>query len=131
MPLAYSDPTTLPALVPTITSGKIPCASSTLIIPTWANPRAPPPPRTRPIFSGLAGGVLSLPLLGVVAQPESQAGSVPSRLVPSKEALADSQRRRERSVLMANSGRRQEKDGDCTVVRRVVWQCTKVVTARF
>jgi hypothetical protein len=43
-------PTRLPALVPATTSTVMPCASSALITPMWAKPRAAPPPRARPIL---------------------------------------------------------------------------------
>ena len=55
MPLAYSAPTTLPALVPDTTTGSKPLASSILITPIWAKPLAAPPPSAMPILTGLAG----------------------------------------------------------------------------
>ncbi len=62
MPLAYSAPTTLPALVPETTSGWMPLASSILITPMCANPLAAPPPSARPTrigatLTGAGGGV--------------------------------------------------------------------------
>src|SRR6266568_3929175 len=57
-PPAYNAATTLPALVPTTMSGTIPWASSALMTPMCANPRAAPPPRTRaslPPEGGAAG----------------------------------------------------------------------------
>src|SRR5258706_9877217 len=51
-PAAYNTPTTEPALVPTTMVGEMPCASSALITPTWAKPRAAPPPKARAIFAG-------------------------------------------------------------------------------
>ncbi|KAG1389898.1 hypothetical protein G6F58_013157 [Rhizopus delemar] len=56
MPLAYSAPTTLPALVPDTTTGSKPLASNILITPMWAKPLAAPPPSAMPIFTGLACG---------------------------------------------------------------------------
>src|SRR5690606_642623 len=56
MPLAYSAPTTLPALVPATTSARMPLASSILIAPMWAKPLAAPPPSARPIRSGGKAG---------------------------------------------------------------------------
>lgn len=53
MPLAYSAPTTLPALVPDTTTGANPLASSILITPICAKPLAAPPPSATPIFTGL------------------------------------------------------------------------------
>ena len=47
----------LPAEVPTTICGLNPASSSTAITPTWAKPRAAPPPSAKPIFTGfLAGG---------------------------------------------------------------------------
>jgi len=57
MPLAYSAPTTLPALVPATTAGARPLASSILITPTWAKPLAAPPPSAMPILMGAGGAV--------------------------------------------------------------------------
>src|SRR5574343_2080304 len=59
-----------------MTSGTMPCASSILITPMWAKPRAAPPPRARPIF-GLAAGV-SGALAGSSEQPPSAAAKPPS-----------------------------------------------------
>ncbi|CAG9235547.1 conserved hypothetical protein [Paraburkholderia sabiae] len=60
-PDAYSAPTTDPALVPQIRSTWMLRASSALITPICANPRAAPPPSARPTRSGrcglLTGGV--------------------------------------------------------------------------
>lgn len=53
MPLAYSAPTTLPALVPDTTTGAKPLASSILITPICAKPLAAPPPSATPILMGL------------------------------------------------------------------------------
>ncbi len=78
MPLAYSAPTTLPALVPATTSGWMPLASSILITPIWANPFAAPPPRARPIFSFAGSGATT----GVTG------GGV--GLLPPKQALSAS-----------------------------------------
>ena len=55
MPLAYSAPTTLPALVPETTSMRRPLASSILITPMWAKPFAAPPPRAMPMRTGFTG----------------------------------------------------------------------------
>ena len=52
MPLAYSAPTTLPALVPDTTTGLMPLASSILITPMWAKPLAAPPPSASPTLIG-------------------------------------------------------------------------------
>ena len=47
----------LPAEVPTTICGLNPASSSTAITPTWAKPRAAPPPSAKPIFNGfLTGG---------------------------------------------------------------------------
>ncbi|MNH36706.1 hypothetical protein D3C79_975250 [compost metagenome] len=59
MPLAYSAPTTLPALVPATTAGVKPLASSILITPMWAKPLAAPPPRAMPILIGAAAWLAS------------------------------------------------------------------------
>ena len=48
-PEASNAAMTLPALLPTTISGRIPWASSALITPIWAKPRAAPAPRTRPM----------------------------------------------------------------------------------
>ncbi len=53
-PAAYNPPTTLPMLVPATASTRIPASSSTWITPTWANPRAEPPLRARPMRGRLA-----------------------------------------------------------------------------
>ncbi len=52
IPLAYSAPTTLPALVPATTTGAKPLASSILITPICAKPLAAPPPSATPILTG-------------------------------------------------------------------------------
>ena len=44
---------TLPALLPTTISGRIPWASNALMTPTWANPRAAPAPSARPTIGFL------------------------------------------------------------------------------
>src|SRR5690606_4152944 len=49
---AYRAATSLPALVPSARTGTTPCDSSGLVTAMWANPRAAPPPSTRPILMG-------------------------------------------------------------------------------
>src|SRR2546427_2103400 len=49
-PTAYRPPTTLPMLVPVITSTGTPASSSTFNTPMWASPRAAPPDRATPTF---------------------------------------------------------------------------------
>ena len=75
MPLAYSAPTTLPALVPDTKTGLMPLASSILITPMWAKPLAAPPPRAMPTLTG--GGAVTATLTGartsgVLAQAASR-----------------------------------------------------------
>ena len=50
VPEAYAAPTSAPMLVPAMKSMGIRNSSSTLITPTCAAPRAPPPERARPIL---------------------------------------------------------------------------------
>ncbi len=78
MPAAASDPTSAPALVPTIRSGRIPASSSTLRTPTCAMPRAAPPPRTSPSRGRSAVRATSTPPvliadLGSLARPRTAA----------------------------------------------------------
>ncbi|MPM57278.1 hypothetical protein SDC9_104100 [bioreactor metagenome] len=81
MPLAYMAPTTLPALVPEMTAGVKPLASSILMTPMCANPLAAPPPRARPMRIGgaaddEAAAVCALPFgvgaVGLLAQAASR-----------------------------------------------------------
>src|SRR5690606_16318971 len=65
MPLAYSAPTTLPALVPDTTTGSSPLASSILITPIWAKPLAAPPPSAMPMrISGTVTGATGSTIAG-------------------------------------------------------------------
>jgi hypothetical protein len=59
-PSAYKTPIIAPALVPDITSGKIPASFNACITPRCANPLAPPPLKTRPILYCLADRVFSM-----------------------------------------------------------------------
>ena len=56
MPEAYRPPISEPMLVPAMQSIGTPRRSSSLITETWAMPRAPPPPRARPMRGRLDPG---------------------------------------------------------------------------
>jgi hypothetical protein len=101
LPAAYKAPTTLPALVPTTMSGTIPCASSALMTPMCAKPRAAPPPSASAILI-LRGGS------GVAAAATGAAGGAtgaepqPVNAYAAKAAreLSDKRRRREETSEM-------------------------------
>ena len=64
MPLLLTMP---PMLTPTIRSGLIAVSSRTSSTPTWASPRAPPPPSamtTGPVLKGSLPVARSRPLVG-------------------------------------------------------------------
>src|SRR6201996_7732464 len=86
MPDAYSAPTTEPALVPATRSIWILRASSPLITPICAKPRAAPPPSASATRSGRCGLSSGGGIVGVVAGAAGVAGAVatgvPSVLLP-------------------------------------------------
>src|SRR6218665_866561 len=86
MPLAYSAPTTLPALVPDTTTGLMPLASSILITPMWAKPLAAPPPSAIPTLSG-GGATVAGAAGGALGVLEQAATRLASRTVAKRRMV--------------------------------------------